>query len=146
MKSNTSEQPVGGRRHPATQCGQIVLVLQGGGALGAYQVGVYQAMHEVGCEPEWVIGTSIGAINGSIIAGNKPRDRLARLDRFWNLVQNNRAADCSALWRAFGNTYSNLEVYTRGIAGIFSRQIRRQPGECILHSASNGPRSIPPTP
>jgi NTE family protein len=45
--------------------GQIVLVLQGGGALGAYQVGVYQALHEAGIEPDWVIGTSIGAINAS---------------------------------------------------------------------------------
>ena len=47
---------------------QVVLVLQGGGALGAYQVGVYQALHEAGIEPDWVIGTSIGAINASLIA------------------------------------------------------------------------------
>src|SRR6516165_10353542 len=53
--------------------GQIVLVLQGGGALGAYQAGVYQALQEVGVEPDWVIGTSIGAINASLIAGNAPR-------------------------------------------------------------------------
>ena len=53
--------------------GQVVLVLQGGGALGAYQVGVYQALHEAGIEPDWVVGTSIGAINASIIAGNPPR-------------------------------------------------------------------------
>ena len=53
--------------------GQVVLVLQGGGALGAYQGGVYQAMHEAGIEPDWVIGTSIGAINAALIAGNAPR-------------------------------------------------------------------------
>ena len=47
------------------ELGQIVLVLQGGGALGAYQAGVYQALHEAGIEPDWVIGTSIGAINAS---------------------------------------------------------------------------------
>jgi NTE family protein len=62
---------------------QIVLVLQGGGALGAYQVGVYQAMHDAGIEPDWVIGTSIGAINGALIAGNPPERRLARLEAFW---------------------------------------------------------------
>jgi NTE family protein len=56
--------------------GQVVLVLQGGGALGAYQVGVYQALHEAGVEPDWIIGTSIGAINAGIIAGNEPPDRL----------------------------------------------------------------------
>ena len=50
--------------------GQVVLVLQGGGALGSYQAGVYQALHEAGIEPDWIIGTSIGAINASLIAGN----------------------------------------------------------------------------
>ena len=59
--------------------GQVVMVLQGGGALGAYQGGVYQAMHEAGIEPDWIVGTSIGAINASIIAGNRSEDRLARL-------------------------------------------------------------------
>ena len=48
-------------------------MLQGGGALGAYQAGVYQALHEAGIEPDWIIGTSIGAINASLIAGNAPR-------------------------------------------------------------------------
>ena len=64
--------------------GQVVLVLQGGGALGAYQVGVYEAMHEAGVEPDWVIGTSIGAINGAIVAGNPPERRLDRLREFWD--------------------------------------------------------------
>jgi NTE family protein len=67
--------------------GQAVLVLQGGGALGAFQLGVYQALHEAGIEPDWVIGTSIGAINGAIIAGNRPEDRLARLAAFWDTVR-----------------------------------------------------------
>ena len=58
---------------------QIVLVFQGGGALGAYQAGVYQALHEAGIEPDWIIGTSIGAINASLIAGNEPENRLDRL-------------------------------------------------------------------
>jgi NTE family protein len=62
--------------------GQIVLVLQGGGALGAYQLGVYQALCESGIEPDWVIGTSIGAINASLIAGNAPEWRLQRLQEF----------------------------------------------------------------
>src|SRR3954451_19262141 len=62
--------------------GQIVLVLQGGGALGSYQAGVYQALHEAEIEPDWIIGTSIGAINASLIAGNEPGNRLAKL-RDW---------------------------------------------------------------
>jgi NTE family protein len=67
--------------------GQVVLVLQGGGALGAYQAGVYQALHEAGIEPDWVIGTSIGAINGALIAGNTAENRLARLHEFWRRVE-----------------------------------------------------------
>src|SRR5437660_11403175 len=67
--------------------GQIVLVLQGGGALGAYQGGVYQALHEVGIEPDWIIGTSIGAVNASLIAGNNAHDRLPKLQEFWRRVQ-----------------------------------------------------------
>jgi NTE family protein len=67
--------------------GQTVLVLQGGGALGAYQVGVYQALHEVGVEPDWVIGTSIGAINAALIAGAMPSERMDRLEDFWSRVE-----------------------------------------------------------
>jgi Patatin-like phospholipase len=64
--------------------GQVVLVLQGGGALGAYQGGIYEALHEAGIEPKWVIGTSIGAINAGIIAGN-PADRRKRYMR-WTVL------------------------------------------------------------
>ena len=67
--------------------GQVVVVLQGGGALGAYQGGVYQALHEAGVEPDWIIGTSIGAINASLIAGNKVEERLDRLQEFWRRVE-----------------------------------------------------------
>jgi predicted acylesterase/phospholipase RssA len=56
-------------RTDLSSLGQVVLVLQGGGALGAYQVGVYEALHESGVEPDWVIGTSIGAINAALLTG-----------------------------------------------------------------------------
>ena len=71
-------------RKLAPALGQIVLVLQGGGALGAYQAGVYQALHEAGIEPDWIVGTSIGAINASLIAGNTPRKRVPALEAFWD--------------------------------------------------------------
>lgn len=58
--------------------------MQGGGALGAYQAGVYEALHEAGIEPDWVIATSIGAINAALIVGNRPEDRLERLRAFWH--------------------------------------------------------------
>jgi NTE family protein len=100
--------------------GQVVLVLQGGGALGAYQVGVYQALHEAGVEPDWVIGTSIGAINGAIIAGNEPAKRLDKLTQFWDKVQGKRFGDLAALWPALNGTLANLNIYTRGIDGFFA--------------------------
>lgn len=68
------------------RCGRIALILQGGGALGAYQAGVYEALHEFGIEPDWVTGVSIGAINASIIAGNTRENRLERLHEFWNRI------------------------------------------------------------
>ena len=66
--------------------GRIALVLQGGGALGAYQAGVYEALHDAGLEPDWVAGVSIGGINAAIIAGNPPETRVARLREFWDRV------------------------------------------------------------
>ena len=68
------------------RCNRVALVLQGGGALGAYQAGVYQALHEEGMEPDWVCGVSIGAINSAIIAGNPPERRVDALREFWHAV------------------------------------------------------------
>ena len=93
--------------------GQVVLVLQGGGALGAYQVGVYEALHEAGIEPDWVIGTSIGAINGAIIAGNKPEERLPRMRELWARFQ--QAPQLHAL--------QYLSTFVRGIPGFFSPRL-----------------------
>ena len=67
-------------------CDRVALVLQGGGALGAYQGGVYEALEAVNLEPDWVAGVSIGAINGAIIAGNPPGRRAERLQEFWRIV------------------------------------------------------------
>ncbi len=65
---------------------RIALVLQGGGALGAYQGGVYQALAEANLHPDWVAGISIGAINSALIAGNPPEKRVERLQQFWETV------------------------------------------------------------
>lgn len=73
--------------------GQTVLVFQGGGALGAYQIGVYQALQEAGIEPDWVIGTSIGAINAALIAGNAPGERLDKIREFWRRVEHGKIFD-----------------------------------------------------
>jgi NTE family protein len=99
--------------------GQIVLVLQGGGALGAYQAGVYQALHEAGIEPDWVIGTSIGAINASLIAGNEPQDRLACLREFWKRVEQNPPWDFRAAFPGFNEKLCIWSTITHGIPGFF---------------------------
>jgi NTE family protein len=100
--------------------GQIVLVLQGGGALGSYQAGVYQAMHEAGIEPDWIVGTSIGAINASLIAGNAPERRLARLQEFWRRVQQPLTWDFRGAFPEFADRWSYWTTAARGIPGFFT--------------------------
>jgi NTE family protein len=80
-------------RHPAQDVYKVTaLVLQGGGALGAYQAGVYQALDEAGLHPNWIAGISIGALNAAIIAGNPPEQRVEKLCEFWETICK------SALW------------------------------------------------
>jgi NTE family protein len=64
----------------------VALVLQGGGALGSYQAGVYQGLHEAGIMPNWFCGISIGALNSAILAGNPPENRIERLTEFWETI------------------------------------------------------------
>jgi NTE family protein len=80
-------------KHPAQDAYKVTaLVLQGGGALGAYQAGVYQALDEAGLHPNWIAGISIGALNAAIIAGNPPEQRVEKLSEFWETICQ------SALW------------------------------------------------
>jgi NTE family protein len=99
--------------------GQVVLVLQGGGALGSYQAGVYQALHEAGIEPDWVIGTSIGAINASLIAGNDPQDRLDKLREFWRRMERNPAWGFPGAWPGFYDMVSYWSTVLGGIPAFF---------------------------
>ena len=107
---------------------QVVLVLQGGGALGAYQAGVYQALHEAGIEPDWVIGTSIGAINAALIAGNPRELRLARLQQFWEQVE--LAWPPSAALAAMGmlNLVPNAMTVLSGIPAFFKPNVHAMRG------------------
>ena len=99
--------------------GQVVLVLQGGGALGAYQVGVYEALHDAGIEPDWVIGTSIGAINAALIAGNPIEQRMDRLNAFWRHVEQPATIAGPLDWLGMGNWVSNMTTVMRGIPAFF---------------------------
>jgi NTE family protein len=99
--------------------GQVVLVLQGGGALGAYQVGVYQALHEAGVEPDWIIGTSIGAINAALIAGNALENRLSRLAEFWRRMEQKSAWHALPALGSVSNALSYWSTIMGGIPGFF---------------------------
>jgi NTE family protein len=103
-----------------------VLVLQGGGALGAYQAGVYEGMTERGIAPDWVTGVSIGAINGALIAGNPAERRLERLREFWDRVSSgNPLAGLPQFdpLRAGMNRLSALAAATFGVPGFFSPRL-----------------------
>jgi NTE family protein len=105
---------------PLAAQGQITLVFQGGGALGAYQAGVYEALHEAGIEPDWIIGTSIGAINAGIIAGNKPENRLDRLREFWTRVRHPVSVTAMSSLPFLGSTFAAMNAITSGLPGFFS--------------------------
>jgi NTE family protein len=109
--------------------GQVVLVLQGGGALGSYQAGVYQAMHEAGIEPDWVIGTSIGAINASLIAGNAPEHRLARLKEFWKRMEQKPVWALGGAFPDLNERLAYWSTVTNGIAGFFKPNPLAHAGE-----------------
>lgn len=99
--------------------GQVVLVLQGGGALGAYQTGVYRALSESGIEPDWVIGTSIGAINASLIAGNAPGDRLAAMAEFWKRTEHTDLQRILSGTPLVGPMLANWLTLTGGLGAFF---------------------------
>ena len=99
--------------------GQIVLVFQGGGALGAYQAGVYQALHEAGVEPDWVIGTSIGAINAGLVAGNKPENRLSAMKEFWHRMRHNHLAQSLGTMPFIGAQMAHGLTMMSGVQNFF---------------------------
>jgi NTE family protein len=125
--------PAGETGPPASN--QIVLVFQGGGALGAYQAGVYQALHEEGIEPDWIIGTSIGAINAGLIAGNAPGERVGRLEEFWRRVERKHIFDLSA-WPGTADALSYWSTVLGGIRGFF------EPNPFVLLGARSLPEEL----
>src|SRR3954447_6970100 len=109
---------------------QRVLVLQGGGALGSYQAGAFQALCHHGFEPEWIAGTSIGAINAAIIAGNAREKRVDRLKEFWEMVSSpvswNPVTPGDRARSVFNETSAAL-IATFGVPGFFTPRIPPAP-------------------
>src|SRR5215813_833809 len=104
----------------------IILVLQGGGALGSYQAGVYEALASEGIVPNAVGGISIGAINTALIAGNAPGERVARLREFWELVS---SAFVQPVWVPGGyahrwlNRLAAAQAVFFGVPGFFTPRL-----------------------
>ncbi|WP_346892477.1 DUF3734 domain-containing protein [uncultured Roseibium sp.] len=118
-------------KRPPFEC--VALLLQGGGALGAYQAGVYEALSEADLQPDWVAGISIGAINAAIIAGNAPSERVARLRTFWEQITSRpftapfteqiRSTLNGEMAHAFFNQLSAGMSLVSGAKGFFSPRV-----------------------
>ena len=111
-----------GRLPRPKRCDRIALVLQGGGALGAYQAGVYQALQEAGLEPDWISGVSIGGINAAIIAGNPVEQRLEALSEFWRRITDRTLwvhAPDGDIFRQWRNAFSAMTTLFQGQPGFF---------------------------
>ena len=106
-----------GPPRPASYDKKIGLVLQGGGALGSYQAGVYEALATSDYLPDWVAGISIGAINAAIIAGNAPEDRVARLREFWAEI-----TAPTRLWPAFPESLASWQQSASALSSVLFGQ------------------------
>lgn len=125
MKPHSASSSI---NRPPFEC--IALVLQGGGALGSYQAGIYEAMAEHGLPIDWVAGISIGAVNAALIAGNAPEQRVEKLRTFWETITANPWLDWVTahemlrprgdLARRMHNAISASYAITLGAANFFS--------------------------
>ncbi len=103
-----------------------ILVLQGGGALGAYQAGAYEALSAAGYEPDWVAGISIGAINAALICGNEPDQRLAALEGFWGRITSRLAVAppfLDPISRMIYGEAAAANVMATGVPGFFKPRL-----------------------
>ena len=119
----------------------VIFVLQGGGALGAYQIGAYQALQEAGYLPDWVAGTSIGAINAAVIAGSRPEDRLDKLEELWNEISwpDDWSGQLIGETRKLYNMGSNMEALLFGQPNFF---VPRFPTPFLVPAGSPGATSF----
>jgi NTE family protein len=147
----TTKSPADAAREYQT----VVLVLQGGGALGAYQCGVYEGLHDAGIRPDWFAGISIGAINAAILAGNAPEQRVDKLRQFWQRISTpalplpQQMLEWQRQWtdalpqppwlRAMTDSAGALAAITHGQTGFY---VPRVPPPYVLPSGAPGATSI----
>jgi NTE family protein len=106
---------------------RLTLALAGGNALGAYQAGAYQALHERGLRPDWIAGASIGAINGAIIAGNAPENRVEKLKQFWTQAEQFGKPDPAAGQKGASSRFTRraavMQAFVAGRPGLFTPRL-----------------------
>jgi NTE family protein len=121
--------------------GTVALVLQGGGALGAYQAGAYEALDKAGLRPNWISGISIGAVNAAILAGSPPEQRIRNLRLFWETI----TAPIELPLEPFGCErvlFNRLSAGWTALAGLPGFFTPRFPPALARPRGSEGARSI----
>ena len=143
----TADRPRSHPGRPPSYDKKVGLVLQGGGALGSYQAGVYEALASSEYLPDWVAGISIGAINAAIIAGNPPENRLKNLRIFWNEITAHTSLWPCALDSSLGIWQQKMGALTAlmfGRPGLFTPRtwldwfVTGQSPQLLRHLRSQG--------
>ena len=119
-----------------------ILLLQGGGALGAYQAGVYEGLVEAGVAPTWVVGISIGAINASLIVGNPPERRIERLREFWQRVSRDVGPPLPAWLDPLRPTVNHMAAMSAATFGIRAFFTPRMPPASFAADGTEGALSV----
>jgi NTE family protein len=120
----------------------VILVLQGGGALGAYQAGVFEGMTEAGYLPDWIIGVSMGAINGALLAGNPPRQRIERLRAFWDRVSSGVTMAAPPFFNAWYQGFAHASAALGSVVGVPGFFVPRVPPPAFMPDGAPGALSV----
>ena len=120
----------------------VILVLQGGGALGAYQAGVFEGITEAGYSPDWIIGVSMGAINGALIAGNPPKRRVERLRAFWDCVSSGMSLAAPPFFRALHPKFTSASATLGSVVGVPGFFVPRMPPPAFMPDGAPGALSV----
>ncbi|TMH34184.1 MAG: patatin-like phospholipase family protein, partial [Betaproteobacteria bacterium] len=119
-----------------------MLVLQGGGALGAYQAGVFEGMTEAGYLPDWITGVSMGAINAALIAGNPPKQRIERMRTFWDRVSSGVSLVTPPFVSALHQGFVHASAALGSVVGVPGFFVPRMPPPAFMPDGASGALSV----
>src|SRR5439155_7199467 len=130
------------RSRAKLQYDYVILVLQGGGALGAYQAGVFEGMTEAGYLPDWITGVSMGAINGALIAGNPPKQRIERMHAFWDRVSSGVSLAAPPFFSALQPGFAHASAALGSVVGVPGFFVPRVPPPAFMPDGAPGALSV----